>query len=117
MTGSGAESDRRLLPSVSLPRKVVAPVVIVVWVITALVAGYTCAVLSWLFGYRPYLGTSGIFEWFVRSHSVSVPLGLAVVGFGIRLLCLSETSVVHLAWYSSVGISLAAAWLTWVLFV
>ncbi len=103
----------------SVPRKVALPVVIGVWVVTTLFAAYTLAMLPWFTDYCNFYQNSsavqlaGITRAFLHFHLGGVPLGLAILGYGIRLLRPAETSAVHLLWYVSVSVSIAAVWMTW----
>jgi hypothetical protein len=114
--GSLGRTARPAMPS---PRKVAPPVVIGVCAITVLVATYTCAMLPWFRDYCAYYQSSGairlagVTRAFLRLHLVGVPLGLFVIGYGIRLLRPLQTSATHLAWYASVSVSLAAFWQVW----
>lgn len=104
----------------SVPRKVVVPVVIGVWVLTALVAIYICAMLPWFTDYCDFCQTqnggafqlAGIATAFLRFHLIGVPLGLVILGYGVHLLRPAETNAAQLAWYASVSVSLAAVWQT-----
>lgn len=101
-------------------RKVVAPVVIGIWVLTALVALYVCAMLPWFTDYCDFYQTrgdgtyrlAGIATAFLRFHLIGVPLGLTILGCGVNLLRLKETNSAHLAWYVSVSVSLLAIYQT-----
>ena len=108
-----------MLNAMPTSKTVVAPVVIGVWVVTALAATYTCAMLPWFTDYCEFYRSgsavqlAGVTGAFLRCHLVGVPLGLAIVGYGVRLLRPAETSTAHLAWYASVSVSLVAVWQTW----
>jgi len=101
-------------------RKVAAPLVASIWVIVALVAIYSYAMLPWFMDYCDFysrrsgsLQLAGITSAFERFHLAGIPVGLAILGYGVRLLRKSELSVSHLAWYISVSVSAAAVWQTW----
>lgn len=99
--------------------------VIGVWILTALVAIYTCAMLPWFKDYCDFYQTqsdgavqlAGIATAFLRFHLIGVPVGLAILGYGVHLIRLTEASAPHLAWYMSVSVSLAAVWQTGVFLV
>ena len=103
----------------SIPRKIAVPVVTAVCVITTLAAIYTCAMLPWLTDccdfYQSGNATqlAGITRAFLRFHLVGVPLGLVILGYGVRLLRPPETSAANLAWYASVSVTVVAVWQTW----
>ena len=105
--------------AMSTSRKVALPVVIGVSVITVLVATYTCAMLPWFRDYCDYYQSSGairlagVTSAFLRLHLVGLPLGLFIIGYGVRLLRPAETSAAHLAWYASVSVTLGALWQVW----
>ena len=130
-TGAGLTLTLRLKADVrphcphvmSAPRIVALPVVGGVGVVIALVATYTCAMLPWLTDYCEFyqrgnaVQLAGITRAFLRLHLIGVPLGLAILGYGVRLLWPAETSAAHLAWYASVSVSIAAVWQTWAMLV
>jgi len=103
------------------PRKIVLPVVVGVWVITALAATYTWVLvqgISITLNFRQAeddstIPLAGVTSSFLRFHLLGVALVLAIVGYGVRLLRLAEADVAQLAWYASLSVSLAAFWQTW----
>ena len=101
------------------PRPIIVPVIAGVWVLLALTAAYTCAMFPQFAQYSDYyqsggaIQPAGIATAFVRFHLVGVPLGLAILGYGLRLLLRAETSAAHLAWYASLSVSLVAVWQLW----
>jgi hypothetical protein len=103
------------------PRNVILPVVVGVWVITALVATYTWLLVQGISitlnffqaGRDITIPLAGVTSAFLRFHLLGVALVLVIVGCGVRLLCQSEASAAHLAWYASLSVSLAAFWQTW----
>jgi hypothetical protein len=113
-----------------IPRSVTLPVVVGVWFITLLVTFYTCSMLPWFrdyyeyyltrgadgFEYSPF-GPAGLATIFHRSYLVGIPLCLAVLGYGVRLLRPAQLAAAHVAWYAAFSFCLAALWLVWVLLV
>jgi hypothetical protein len=105
----------------SVPRSVTLPAVIGVWVVTGLVATYSCVMLPWFVDYCDFYQTrsavqfGGVTKAFLRFHLIGVPLSLCIFGYGIRIIRSLETNAAHLAWYCSASLSLAAFWQTWAL--
>jgi len=103
------------------PRKVIVPVVVGVWVVTALTAIYTWVLVQGIgitlnfreAGDDSTIPLAGVTSSFLRFHLLGVVLGLAIVGYGVRLLRQAEADAAHLAWYASLSVSLAAFWQTW----
>jgi hypothetical protein len=112
----------------TIPRSLALPVVCCVWVISLLVAGYTCTMLPW---FRDYYGfylekgadafrgsafaPAGIATLFLRGHLIGVPLCLVILGYGARLLKSAAVGAAHVAWYATASVSLSAIWFVWVL--
>jgi hypothetical protein len=108
----------------TISRKVVLPVVTGVWFVTMLVAVYTFAMLPWFFEYYDFYQDStrgfehaAISVAFHRWYPAGVPLVLGILGCGGWLLRAPETGAARLAWYASASLSLALAWLVWVVLV
>ena len=115
-----------------IPRNIKVPVVISVWIITLLVAGYSYTTIT---GFQDFYDayqapkTSGLW---VAGYHLSLPvlttifydcwpvaglISLVVVIYGIAILGRAEQSFTHLIWYATVSFSLNAVWLIWTLFV
>jgi hypothetical protein len=102
-------------------RKVAVPLILAVWVVIALVALYSFAILPWFIDYCDFYSRSlgGSFQLavlpraFARFHLAGIPLGLAIFGYGFRLLVKSDLNASHPAWYISVTVSVAAGWQMW----
>jgi hypothetical protein len=108
----------------TIPRRVVLPVVTGVCLVTLLVAAYTFAMLPWFTDYYDfYQNSSRGFEHAAISRAFHLcypaggPLVLGILGCGGWLLRSPEVGAAWLAWYASASVSLALAWLTWVLLV
>ena len=103
------------------PRNVILPVVVGVWIVTALAATYTWVLVQGISitlnffqaGSDRTIPIAGITTAFLRFHLLGAVLGLAIVGYGVCLLRLAEASAAHLAWYASLSVSLVAFWQTW----
>ena len=112
----------------TVPRNITLPVVLAVWIIAALVAGYIYSALPWFKDYYEYYLTrgadgfvgspfahAGVATIFRKCYLLGLPLFVAVVGYGGRLVQLSAVGAAHLAWYVSLSLALAAIWLMWML--
>ena len=87
----------------TVSRKATLPIVCGVWIITLLVAGYTCAILPWFLDYYDFYQQSGgggmqypvAVTFFHRSYLLGLPVGLSIIGYGVHLLRPTERRVEH----------------------
>ena len=105
-----------------VPRKIVLPVVIGVWIVTTLAVIYAWILFQGISIYLQYhltpegdsmIPLAGITRAFLRFHLGGGILGLAILGYGIRLIRPAEASAANLTWYSSLSVSLVAIWQMW----
>jgi hypothetical protein len=108
----------------TISRKVVLPIVTGVCLVTLLVGVYTLAMLPWFTDYYDFYQNSmrgfehaAIAKASHLCYPAGGPLVLCILGCGGWLLRSPEVSAARLAWYASASVSLALAWLTWILLV
>ncbi len=107
----------------TLPRRVVLPIVIGVWGLSALVGVYTAVLIPWFteyyMNYKPgaFLHTT----FFISSYPYYCPAAAMVaiiIGvYGFIILRRTDQKRENVAWFMSVSLMLAGAWLVWTMAV